>query len=76
MRLREERLAEKELAAERERLTKEHTHYSNVYDELIAQGRTDEAEQIRERITAIDAAIERNDYRAANIRASYTSSAT
>lgn len=70
-RLREERLAEKELAAERERLTKEHSHYSNVYDQLIAQGRTEEAEQVRERIAAIDAAIEQNDYRAANIRAGF-----
>lgn len=70
-RLREERLAEKELAAERERLNKEHSHYSNVYQELIAQGRTEEAEQIRERITAIGAAIEHNDYRAANIRAGF-----
>nr|WP_246306025.1 DUF4041 domain-containing protein [Allobranchiibius huperziae] len=70
-RLREERLAERELAAEREKLNKERDHNDNVYKQLIAQGRTEEAERIRQQIASIDAAIAQNDYRAANIRAGF-----
>ncbi|UIJ35316.1 DUF4041 domain-containing protein [Allobranchiibius sp. GilTou73] len=70
-RLREERLAERELAAEREKLNKERDHNDNVYKQLIAQGRTEEAERIRQQIASIDAAIAQNDYRVANIRAGF-----
>lgn len=70
-RLREERRAEMELAAERERLQKERQHYSNALAALIAQGKTDEVAQLEQRIGDINSAIEENDYRAANIRAGY-----
>lgn len=70
-RLREEKRAELELQAERERLDKEREHYQNSLSVLHSQGRADEADALRERITAIDEAIAANDYRIANIRAGY-----
>lgn len=70
-RLREERKAEQELAAQREKLDKERAHYLNTLEALRAQGATAEAADIETRLAEIDAAIELNDYRAANIRAGY-----
>lgn len=70
-RLREERKAEQELAAERERLDKERSHYANALAALQQQGKTEEAAELEARISQIDAAIEVNDFRAANIRAGY-----
>jgi hypothetical protein len=68
-RLREQRKVEAELAAERERLDKERSHYVTA---LAALGPDDAAgEEMRTRLGDIDAAIEANDYRAANIRAGY-----
>lgn len=70
-RLREERKAEQELGAERARLEKEREHYANALQAL--QGGPDEVARgdLAERLRAIDDAIERNDFRAANIRAGY-----
>ncbi|WP_236833414.1 DUF4041 domain-containing protein [Blastococcus sp. MG754427] len=70
-RLREERKAEQELAAQREKLDKERAHYLNTLAALRAQGAVDDVADIENRLAAIDAAIEENDYRAANIRAGY-----
>lgn len=70
-RLREERKAEMELAAERERLQKERSHYVNALTVLLQQGKEEEAAQLKERLGDIERAIEENDYRAANIRAGY-----
>lgn len=70
-RLREEKRAEAELQDERERLAKERDHYTNAVAKLAAQGRHDQAEELRERLSAIDDAITQNDYRIANIRAGY-----
>jgi hypothetical protein len=70
-RLREERKAEQELAAQREKLSKERAHYFNTLAALRAQGDTTEVAAIEERLRDIDAAIELNDFRAANIRAGY-----
>jgi hypothetical protein len=70
-RLREERKAEQELAAQREKLDKERAHYLNTLEALRAQGATAEAADIETRLAEIDAAIQLNDYRAANIRAGY-----
>ncbi len=70
-RLREQRKAEQELAAERERLDKERTHYANALAALREQGKADEVAKLEARISQIDAAIELNDFRAANIRAGY-----
>lgn len=70
-RLREERKAEQELAQQREKLDKERAHYLNTLTALRAQGATAEAADIENRLREIDAAIELNDYRAANIRAGY-----
>lgn len=70
-RLREERRAEAELAAERERLEKEKSHYLNALASLVAQGKSEDAAEIERRLLEIDGAIEANDYRAANIRAGY-----
>lgn len=70
-RLREERKAEMELAAERERLAKERSHYSNALEALRASGDEEALAELAERLRDIDEAIERNDYRTANIRAGY-----
>ncbi len=70
-RLREERKAEQELAQQREKLDKERAHYANTLAALRAQGATAEVEEIESRLREIDAAIEVNDFRAANIRAGY-----
>lgn len=70
-RLREERKAEAELAAQREKLDKERAHYANTLAALRAQGATAEVGELESRLAQIDAAIEENDFRAANIRAGY-----
>jgi hypothetical protein len=70
-RLREERKAEQELAAQREKLDKERAHYLNTLAALRAKGAAGEVADIENRLAEIDAAIELNDYRAANIRAGY-----
>ncbi|SHN46968.1 DUF4041 domain-containing protein [Cryptosporangium aurantiacum] len=69
--LREQKRVEQELAAERERLEKERQHYRSALAALQAKGDTEAAANLAERLTQIDAAIEQNDYRAANIRAGY-----
>ncbi|WP_328609356.1 DUF4041 domain-containing protein [Amycolatopsis sp. NBC_00345] len=70
-RLREEKRAEVELQAERERLQKERGHYANALAKLVEQGKQDESGELRKRLSAIEEAIEQNDYRIANIRAGY-----
>jgi hypothetical protein len=70
-RLREEKRAEAELQTERERLTKERDHYTNALAKLAEQGKHEQADELRERLSAIDDAIAQNDYRIANIRAGY-----
>jgi len=70
-RLREERKAEQELAVERLRLAKERDHYANA---LAALQSSEDATAIAEltlKLDEIGQAIERNDFRAANIRAGY-----
>jgi hypothetical protein len=69
--LREQQRVEKELAAERERLDKERAHYVGVLEALRAKGDDAAAAELEGRLRDIDAAIEANDYRAANIRAGY-----
>ena len=69
--LREQRRAEQELAAERERLEKEKSHYVTVLESLRASGDDAAADELANRLAQIDAAIEANDYRIANIRAGY-----
>lgn len=68
-RLREEKRVEQELAAERERLDKERAHLTNAIAALQESGTRDP--DLESRLSAIDAAIEENDFRAANIRAGY-----
>ncbi len=68
-RLREERRAEKELAQERDRLDKEHTHILNALSKLKESGESDP--DLESRLEALDEAIVKNDYRLANIRAGY-----
>lgn len=70
-RLREERKAEEELAAERARLDKERAHYANALAALQAGGDQKGLEDLQATLAEIDAAIEQNDYRQANIRAGY-----
>jgi hypothetical protein len=70
-RLREERKAEQELAAERARLDKEREHYINALQVLQESGDQAAVAELNDRLHAIDEAIERNDYRTANIRAGY-----
>lgn len=69
--LREQQRAEKELAAERERLDKERAHYASALEALRAKGDETAAGELEGRLAEIDAAIEANDYRSANIRAGY-----
>jgi hypothetical protein len=69
--LREQRRAEEELAAERERLEKERSHYTTVLDAMRAKGDHTAAQEMAQRLTDIEQAIEANDYRIANIRAGY-----
>lgn len=68
-RLREEKRVAKELAAQREQLDKERAHLVRMLEALTASGAADE--ELRARLAEIDAAIEENDYRAANVRAGY-----
>lgn len=69
--LREQRRAEAELAAERQRLEKERNHYRNALEALQAQNKVDDTRELVEHLAQLDAAIQDNDYRAANIRAGY-----
>ena len=68
-RLREEKRVEKEFSDERERLDKERSHLQNAIDVLSQKGETDP--QLEEKLSAINDAIEQNDYRLANIRSGY-----
>jgi hypothetical protein len=69
-RLREERKVEQELAAQREKLDKERSHYQNVLDSLGDRD-DNEADRIRSKLAELECAIAQNDYRRANIRAGY-----
>ena len=69
--LREQRKAEKELAAEKTRLEKERGHYANTIAALEANGDIEGAERMRVKLADVEHAIENVDYRAANIRAGY-----
>lgn len=68
-RLREERKAAAELAAERERLDKERSHIVNAIEALRLKGNDDPI--LEAKLSQIDEAIVQNDFRAANIRAGY-----
>jgi hypothetical protein len=68
-RLREEKRVEKEFSDERERLDKEKSHLQNAIEVLSQKGETDP--QLEEKLSAINDAIEQNDYRLANIRSGY-----
>lgn len=70
-RLREERKAEMELAAERERLSKERAHLANAIDALRVKGDEVGAAELLAKLGEVDEAITQNDFRAANIRAGY-----
>ncbi|MCT1452839.1 DUF4041 domain-containing protein [Corynebacterium sp. p3-SID1145] len=70
-RLREEKKAQAELEAERKRLEKEKNHYQNALSKLLADGKEEEAQTLREQINEIQKGIENVDYRQANIRAGY-----
>lgn len=69
--LREQKRVEAELAAQREKLDKEKAHYEGVVEQLRAKGDESAVAELEGRLHDIDAAIEANDYRAANIRAGY-----
>ncbi len=68
-RLREERRVAAELAAERERLDKERAHLLTAIDRLRSMGSADA--ELERKLAEVDCAIERNDYRVANVRAGY-----
>lgn len=70
-RLREERRVQQELAAERERLDKERSHYANALAALQAKGDEAGAGELAAKLAELDSAIAQNDYRTANIRAGY-----
>lgn len=68
-RLREQRRAEAELAAEREKLEKERGHYINVLASLSDDD--PERGKYESKLFRVDQAIEENDYRINNARAGY-----
>lgn len=68
-RLREEKRVQQELDAERERLDKERALIEQTITRMRVNGESDP--ELEHRLAAIDAAIEQNDFRAANIRAGY-----
>jgi len=68
-RLAEQRRAEQELAAEREKLNKEREHLVNAIE--ASDDDTPEVQALREKLNELDEAIEHNDFRIANIRAGY-----
>lgn len=69
--LREQRRAEQELRAEKERLEKERTHYLNSIRRLREAGDDARADELEGQLAQIDEEIAQADYRAANIRAGY-----
>lgn len=69
--LREQRRAEQELRAEKERLEKERTHYLNSIRRLREAGDDAQADELEAKLGEIDEEIAQADYRAANIRAGY-----
>ncbi|GAA3207477.1 DUF4041 domain-containing protein [Oerskovia jenensis] len=69
--LREQRKVELETARERERLSKERSHYENAMAALVAKGDAEAVERMRAQIEDIEKAIADLDYRAANQRAGY-----
>ncbi|MGP5714514.1 DUF4041 domain-containing protein [Brachybacterium tyrofermentans] len=69
--LREQRRAEQELRAEKERLEKERNHYLNSISRLRAAGDHAQADDLQAKLGQIDEEIAQADYRAANIRAGY-----
>lgn len=70
-RLREERKAEQELAAERERLEKQRSHYLNALEVVQSSDDAAAIAELSKKLEEIGEAIERNDFRVANIRAGY-----
>lgn len=68
-RLREEKRVQQELEAERERLDKERALIEQTIERLRENGEVDAV--LEARLGQIDAAIQQNDFRAANIRAGY-----
>lgn len=70
-RLREEQRVERELAAQRQELAKERAHYENALGALRSAGDPSAIAEMEERLALVDARIEENDYRSANIRAGY-----
>ncbi len=72
-RLREDRRAQEELARERAKLEKEQRLYSNQLNALRAAGSSDgaDADDLQERLEALEQAISTIDYRASNLRAGY-----
>lgn len=69
--LREQRKAEQELKAERDRLEKERGHYLATLAALEANGDVDGVARIRAKLDDVDRAVADVDYRAANVRAGY-----
>ncbi len=69
-RLREEKQVERELAEEGIRLNKERAHIQNAIAALRNAGKGHDND-LDAKLAVLDAAIERNDYRLANIRAGY-----
>ena len=70
-RLREEKKAQAELNAERERLEKEKRHYENAIAKLRESGRDDEIADLENKLVEINKGINNVDYRHGNIRAGY-----
>ncbi|MFE1596945.1 GIY-YIG nuclease family protein [Nocardia sp. NPDC058705] len=72
-RLREDRRAQEELARERAKLEKEQRLYSNQLNALRAAGSSGgaDADDLQERLAALEQAISTIDYRASNLRAGY-----
>ena len=70
-RIREERKAQQEMEAERNRLKKEESHYLNAINRLQSEGSVSEIKKLESKLEEIRKGIEDVDYRVANIRAGY-----
>ncbi|HEY4981225.1 MAG TPA: DUF4041 domain-containing protein [Pseudolabrys sp.] len=69
--LREERKVQQEIENERARLEKERQHHANALEVMVAKGDEAAVARLREQLSDVDRALEKVDYRAANIRAGY-----
>lgn len=70
-RLREEAKVREELAAQKQKLEKEKSHYESALAAMVEQGKLEEVAILESRLAKIEEALVQNDYRLHNARAGY-----